>query len=712
MDLSFAHKALKKYFGYDSFRSMQADIIQATYHKKDSLVLMPTGGGKSICYQIPAITQKGVCVVVSPLISLMKDQVESLLENGVSAVYLNSSISTTEQQQVEDKILKQEIDLLYISPEKIVSNNFLFLLKKIDVNLFAIDEAHCISNWGHDFRPEYTQLNILKKNFPTTPIMALTATADKVTRRDIITQLQLEEPQIFISSFDRPNISLNVLPAKDRIKVIIDFIKQKQYQSGIIYCLSRKSTEQVCEKLQAQNISATYYHASMTTKERNKAQEDFINDKIQVVCATVAFGMGIDKSNVRWIVHYNLPKSIESYYQEIGRSGRDGLKADTLLFYSIADVINLRLMLEEGNREQTDIKLAKLERMQQYAESLICRRRILLNYFNENFDKDCGNCDVCKNPPKRFDGTISAQKALSAVYRLNEQASMSMLVNVLRGTRRKEIIERNYHLIKTYGVGKEHSEEEWTHIISQMIQLGLLEIAYDQHYALHLTPLSNEVLFKNKKVEMVKMQTVLMKEEQRWQTKKTKTEILREELVNRLTQLRKDIALEEGIPPYLVINDMTIEDLSTKMPTNEKELALIIGFGERKIIKFGYKFLKLINNFLIEKNKEGTQIKGATYLQTFDLYQKGLSISEIAQQRGMQEITVYAHLAHLYEKGENIDIFHFITLGDVERIDAVQKQITEDKTPLKVIFEALNGEVAYHKIRLALSFLEVKKRTS
>ena len=469
MEVLSAKNALKKYFGYDTFRPMQEEIIQTIYEKKDALVLMPTGGGKSICYQIPAITQEGVCIVVSPLISLMKDQVESLKASGVKAAFLNSSLTTAEQKQVEDDVYYSAIKLLYVSPEKMLSQSFQPLIKQANINLFAIDEAHCISSWGHDFRPEYTKLNFIKSQFPNIPVVALTATADKITRRDIVKQLNLSDPKIFIASFDRPNISLSVRPGQKKIQQILDFVKARPNQSGIIYCLSRKNTEKVAEKLNAAGVKAGFYHAGLGAAERSKVQEDFINDNVPVVCATIAFGMGIDKSNVRWVIHHNLPKNIEGYYQEIGRSGRDGVKADTLLFYSFGDVMVLRDIIQNNDSENIEVQLSKLERMQQYAESLICRRKILLGYFSETLKEDCGNCDVCKNPPQHFDGTVVAQKALSAIARLKEKVGIRMLIDVLRGSRRQEIFQNEFDKIKTYGAGADISFSDWQHIISQLI---------------------------------------------------------------------------------------------------------------------------------------------------------------------------------------------------------------------------------------------------
>ena len=600
-------QTLKTYFGYDSFRPLQEEIIRHILGGNDALVLMPTGGGKSICYQLPALLREGTAVVVSPLISLMKDQVEALCANGISAGALNSSNDETENAALRRACMEGKLKLLYISPEKLLAEAN-YLLRDMHVSLFAIDEAHCISQWGHDFRPEYAQMGILHQQFPQVPVIALTATADKITREDIIKQLHLNHPRIFISSFDRPNLSLTVkrgYQQKEKSKAIIDFIARHPGESGIIYCMSRSKTESVAQMLQKQGIRAAVYHAGLSPTRRDEAQDDFINARVQVVCATIAFGMGIDKSNVRWVIHYNLPKSIESFYQEIGRAGRDGMPSDTLLFYSLSDLILLTKFATDSG--QQSINIEKLQRMQQYAESDICRRRILLSYFGETATHDCGNCDVCKNPPERFDGTIIVQKALSAIVRTEQQISTGVLVDILRGNMTPEVVDKGYEQLKTFAAGREVPARDWHDYLLQMLQLGYFEIAYNENNHLKITPAGSDVLFGRATARLVVIRREEANETKRG--RKRKLPVLskelplglpnteNEDLFEALRELRKRLADEEALPAYIVLSDKVLHLLSTSRPTTIEEFGNISGIGEYKKKKYGKEFVNLIRKF-------------------------------------------------------------------------------------------------------------------
>lgn len=600
-------QTLKTYFGYDSFRPLQEEIIRHILDGNDALVLMPTGGGKSICYQLPALLREGTAIVVSPLISLMKDQVEALCANGISAGALNSSNDETENAALRRACMEGRLKLLYISPEKLLTEAN-YLLRDMHISLFAIDEAHCISQWGHDFRPEYAQMGILHQLFPQVPVIALTATADKITREDIIKQLHLNHPRIFISSFDRPNLSLTVkrgYQQKEKSKAILDFIARHPGESGIIYCMSRSKTESVAQMLQKQGIRTAVYHAGLSPARRDEAQDDFINDRVQVVCATIAFGMGIDKSNVRWVIHYNLPKSIESFYQEVGRAGRDGLPSDTLLFYSLADLILLTKFATDSG--QQSINLEKLQRMQQYAESDICRRRILLSYFGETADHDCGNCDVCKNPPERFDGTVIVQKALSAIARTEQQIGTGVLVDILRGNMSAEVMGKGYQQLKTFAAGREIPARDWHDYLLQMLQLGYFEIAYNDNNHLKITSAGSDVLFGRATARLVVIRREEANETKRGRKRKTpapdkelplglpNTE--NEALFEALRELRKRLADEEALPAYIVLSDKVLHLLSTSRPTTIEEFGNISGIGEYKKKKYGKEFVGLIRKF-------------------------------------------------------------------------------------------------------------------
>ena len=600
-------QTLKTYFGYDSFRPLQEEIIRHILDGNDALVLMPTGGGKSICYQLPALLREGTAVVVSPLISLMKDQVEALCANGISAGALNSSNDETENAALRRACMEGRLKLLYISPEKLLAEAN-YLLRDMHISLFAIDEAHCISQWGHDFRPEYAQMGILHQQFPHVPIIALTATADKITREDIIRQLHLNHPRTFISSFDRPNLSLTVkrgYQQKEKSKTILDFIARHPGESGIIYCMSRSKTESVAQMLQKQGIRTAVYHAGLSPSLRDEAQDDFINDRVQVVCATIAFGMGIDKSNVRWVIHYNLPKSIESFYQEIGRAGRDGLPSDTLLFYSLADLILLTKFATESG--QQNINLEKLQRMQQYAESDICRRRILLSYFGEIADHDCGNCDVCKNPPERFDGTVIVQKALSAIVRTDQQIGTSVLVDILRGNMSPEVVGKGYQQLKTFAAGRDVPARDWHDYLLQMLQLGYFEIAYNENNHLKITSTGSDVLFGRATARLVVIRREETNETKRGRKRKATVPAQElplglpntenEALFEALRKLRKRLADEEALPAYIVLSDKVLHLLSTSRPTNLEEFGNISGIGEYKKKKYGKEFINLIRKY-------------------------------------------------------------------------------------------------------------------
>jgi len=678
---------LKKHFGYDSFKPNQEAIINDILNKKDILAIMPTGGGKSLCFQLPALMLKGTAIVVSPLIALMKDQVDALKANGIKAAYFNSSQEATEQNSILSQLANGELDLFYVAPESLgnLSPNF----NNLDISLIAVDEAHCISSWGHDFRPAYTQLGYLKSQFPKTPLVAFTATADKATQADILTQLNIQQAPVHLASFDRKNLYLEVRPGTNRLKQIIKFITSRPDESGIVYCLSRKSTESLASKINASGIPAKAYHAGLSAEKRNSIQEDFINDRVPIIVATIAFGMGIDKSNVRWVIHYNMPKNIEGYYQEIGRSGRDGLPANNLLFYSFADVVQLRKFAQGSSNESYQI--AKLERMQQFAEALSCRRIALLNYFGEQLTENCGNCDICKAPPKYFDGTVLTKKVCSAVARLRETEALGMVVDVLRGSQNAQVFEKGYQNIKTYGAAHELAWLDLQQYVIQMINQGILEIRFHENGRLLLTPLAKRILFENKSVRLanIKKHTAEAKKISSKPAKKSG-------LFEQLKQLRSNIAKAENVPAYIVFSDASLKDMEAKLPNTETEFAQVLGVGQAKQDKYAEAFLEVIVTYGKPKTSKVT-----THQESYNLFKEGFSIADIAKKRKLKENTIFGHLIKMHEAGENLDLEQFISSEEQAKI-LEAKNSFEEFEGLKQLFTHFDEEIPYWKMRLAL----------
>ena len=722
MNIARAKEILKRQFGYDSFRLNQQEAIETVLAGKDCLVLMPTGGGKSLCYQIPALMLDGLTVVISPLIALMKDQVDALRNNGVAAAFLNSTQTAHEQGEVFRQIRNDELKLLYVAPERLLQSGdkFIDFLKSIKVSLFAIDEAHCISSWGHDFRPEYLQLGKLKINFPKVPIITLTATADKLVRRDIIERLNIRNARMFISSFNRPNIFYRVEPKRNSYSQLLNYLEERRDESGIIYCLSRNSVESLAADLRDEGFSALPYHAGLEKETRDKHQNLFVKDEVKIIVATIAFGMGIDKSNVRFVVHLDLPKNIESYYQETGRAGRDGLPSDALLFFSWADVKKLHdFAAVEGNQAQSEIMLKKLNLMGKFGDLKTCRRKFLLNYFDEELAEDCGSCDNCQKEFETFDGTIIAQKALSAVYRTGGRFGLHYLVDFLRGSQSKTIWEEHKKL-KTYGVGADISKKNWLEYFDDLIGQGYLaQKTKDNYTVIALTEKSWDVLRGNERVELIK---VTVKEDKK-PPLVTTAEIPHEyfkDLFNDLKTVRTDFARSENVPPYVVFSDATLVEMATFLPHDEAEMRQISGVGDLKLEKYGADFLEVIKNYCAERNLESRiNLKSKspkrerksrtkrdadgknTYQISLEMFQAGFSIAEIAEARGLGKPTIEAHLARFIQSGE----INLEDLVPVEKIEPIRRAIImfSDTGALSPVKEFLGENYSYGEIRAVMA---------
>lgn len=602
MTASIQH-TLKTVFGFHDFRPPQQEVIERVLAGEDVFLVMPTGGGKSLCYQIPALHRDGVAVVVSPLIALMKDQVDALIANGVQAACLNSSLSATEAGKVFQQMDKGTLDLLYVAPERLMMPEFLERLGTLKLALFAIDEAHCISQWGHDFRPEYTQLGRLRPLFPGVPIVAMTATADPETRKDILGQLGLTDAAVFVAGFDRPNITYTVIPKQKPLAQLGSFLRNRRDEAGIVYALSRKRVDQVARQLQTAGFSAAAYHAGLPEDERRRVQEAFQRDDIRIVVATVAFGMGIDKPNVRFVVHFDMPKSVESYYQETGRAGRDGLPSEALMLFGMGDVMTASKLIENSdNAERVRIEIQKLNAMVAYGEALTCRRRALLSYFGDQRDHDCGNCDICTDPPRQFDATIQAQKALSCVYRTGERFGMMHLIEVLRGSKNQRVLDLKHDKLSTWGIGADTPATQWENIIRQLIHLGYLTQDFTRFGALSLSSAARPVL-KGETTVTLGMPRNTVETVERTRKRAGSKKDYDQALFDKLRALRKQIADRAKLPPFVVFSDATLAEMSRRYPQNHLEMRQVSGVGDRKLQQYGDAFLAEIRQYQAGDNE-------------------------------------------------------------------------------------------------------------
>ncbi len=688
---------LREIFGFDSFRPSQEAVIADILGGRDAFVLMPTGGGKSLCYQIPALLGRGVGIVISPLIALMKDQVDALQANGVAAAAYNSGLDSEQARQVLARMHGGELDLLYISPERLINGGFLERLADVDIGLFAIDEAHCVSQWGHDFRPEYAALGQLRERFPEVPLLALTATADKQTRTDILRVLQIEHAKVHVTGFDRPNIRYTVLEKHKPTDQLMRFLEGRREQSGIVYALSRKRVEEIAGRLAAEGVSAAAYHAGLPAETRRRVQEGFLRDDIRIVVATVAFGMGIDKPNVRFVVHYDLPKHIEGYYQETGRAGRDGLPSDALLLFGAQDTVTVRRLIENsGNQDQQRIETHKLNAMVGLAESVTCRRRVLLNYFGEHLGEDCGNCDVCEDPPQRFDATVDAQKALSCVYRVGQRFGVKHVVDVLRGADTERIRLFRHNDLSTYGIGSDRSEPEWQSIIRQLIHQGFLEQDIANYSALRLTDASRPLLRGELVLQLARPR---LKGKPK---KKRAGEHLQspadEALFEQLRRLRKQLADEQGVPPYVVFGDATLVQMAREKPMDEHDLLAVSGVGTHKLEKYGADFLDAITEYCVATNDSAVSISPAQR-EILNAARQGLDLDAISSQCGTTLVETSEQLVQLIRTGEAILPERLIAPRKYAMIVAALQEVG-DAPDLQSVRGELPSFVADHEIRL------------
>ena len=711
-------KTLHKYFGYTAFLPLQEEIIRDVVSMRDVLVLMPTGGGKSLCYQLPALLFDGLTVVISPLIALMKDQVDGLISNGIAAAYINSSLNYSEINEIKWMAEGGEVKILYLAPERLMVPGFLDFLKELPISLFAVDEAHCISEWGHDFRPEYRQLTTLKENFPHTPLIALTATATMDVQDDIARQLKIPRCKRYQASFNRKNLYYRVEPKVNPYQQLLKYLEGHKKESGIIYCQSRKMVDTLSDSLQAAGYRAIPYHAGLTAEVRDKNQDRFIKDDAEIIVATIAFGMGIDKPNVRYVIHYDMPKNLEGYYQETGRAGRDGLPADCILFFSYGDKVKIEYFIEQKeNQRDRDISYQKLKKMTDYCAGNICRRKVLLEYFGEDFNEpDCGGCDICLEPRERFDGTIAAQKILSCIHRLGQDFGTNHVIDILLGSKNKKVIERNHNSLTTYGIGKEYSKGQWQSIVRELVQLGFLDMEGDKYPVLKLNDKSRKVLFKGEKVSLTKPAVEPRK------LHEYVADSFDRELFEILRTLRKKLADGEGVPPYIIFPDTTLKEMSTYYPNDTLGLSNISGVGEKKLQKYGNVFLNSITEYCRAKGigpKQAepkaptsgfTGIKSSTIQMTLELCNKGLTLEVMAEKRGLAVSTIVYHIEQLILSGKDISIGCLVS---AEKQEMIKKAIDDlGSETLKPIKEVLGNDFSYEEIRLVRADLKLHLRAS